>query len=987
MTRAIDILVKMWYNTSMCNSDDFFVERFDNMNDIDIQSETVIEIVVAQYEDLAFNLRPELFQKTLILKHQNDNPYDHNAVILVTDDGEELGFLPKSYAYLYAQAIDSGRYAFSVDILKADLDPETPKLIVKINCELVCRKEEEIESDILGFVQNIVNVYDQTTKEYLTFIYSDKVNVEELLSVLDRARLVQKLLLCSKDVIQNHAIKPNADSIIPITKEYTDIYLNKLQTDISDVLKKIQKAYNGSLDIDDEEEYHRVQSEIRERRKRFRLYDELLVSLIDVAQDYVDITAQINTPLLNNHDAEKKKSAQEEANVSAYEYDDTQFVSDITPELETDVLPDRPQLTEQAFFDWLVSVGGLTDTTAKQYISNIHSIEKLYQNIFGIRQNILGATSTDNAAIIIEALIKRSEYIDANDRRHNGFSISLSKFAQFADISVLGLKNTSDKKHYQPPVSTLPYIVKTVDFENPHNCTYYKPCVFIFNERQYSVKSWFDLYKQFLILLYADNTYSDIIKSLNGRSIYGHRIDFTDKSNSNKLRRPIRVSENFFAEGNLSAADIIKHIKCLMELCSIGDEQMIIKYSAQEEDNEIVLPDGYNDDVTADLKPPSEISTSEQKIDLDYDQELTRAKDPSINAENSPASVLFTPNTVKPFVLGDALVEILLTDAPEVTKYCEHKGGISTKNLRELIKKYYGKTIDLFEMAKILLVDKRFQLVGKGCYIVNKALISQQDVEPENIENNRSEDIISEPVHTASPVFIHEEPTADCTFDPKNGAALTIDAIIEVINENIDALQYEDGFGAYEVKSLLSHKGYTNVSEDEIEALMSGCSELCGTEDGYYTLVRAEKKTEASVGASDKAEDYTKDPMKNAAETPITKTVEYEPPKEDSDARNVILRLNGNVIRAYDYSDALNKVCEFSINCKPFKMARMNEQDILLHGNSVFYRKPVPVDGCNRLSNGLQITAVSTLSDLQTITSAVKRYCQIDDDMITIISR
>ena len=68
-------------------------------------------------------------------------------------------------------------------------------------------------------------------------------------------------------------------------------------------------------------------------------------------------------------------------------------------------------------------------------------------------------------------------------------------------------------------------------------------------------------------------------------------------------------------------------------------------------------------------------------------------------------------------------------------------------------------------------------------------------------------------------------------------------------------------------------------------------------------------------------------------------------------------------------------------------MARIAGLNIQIHGNSVFYRKAVPVDGYNKLSNGLQIITIATLSDLQTITAAVQKYCQIDDDMIAIISK
>ena len=244
-----------------------------------------------------------------------------------------------------------------------------------------------------------------------------------------------------------------------------------------------------------------------------------------------------------------------------------------------------------------------------------------------------------------------------------------------------------------------------------------------------------------------------------------------------------------------------------------------------------------------------------------------------------------------------------------------------------------------------------------------------------------------EPMPTVTQTVIHEETTADDTVDTENDNKLTIEPIIAVIRENYDNLQYEDGFGAYEVKTLLSQKGFTDLVEDEIEALMSDCSQLREIEEGYYTLAEVEDTTETTVEVSDSVDNIAEDTVAEVAESPITTSVPDEPQQTDTDARHIVLRLNGNVIRAYDYSDALNKICEFSINCKPFRMARIAGQAIQIHGNSVFYRKSVPVDGYNKLSNGLQIITIATLSDLQTITAAVQRYCQIDDDMIAIISK
>lgn len=980
------------------------------MNNMEIQREAIIEIVGTQYEGRAVNHNSLSLQQSLTFKHQIDNPHDHNAVLLLTKDGKELGFFPKGYASLYAPAIDSGRYTFSIEIVKTEPDLERPILIIKIISELLGHSEEEIESDIIGFVQNIVNGYAQETKEYLAFVYSEKVNIDDLLSVLDRIRLIQKLLSCSNDIIENRAIKPNSDKFALLTKEDLTQYLNEREADVRDVLKKIQKAYNESLDIDDEEEYHRVQSEVRERRKKFRQYDNLLISLLDIVTSYVNIATQAHSPALEFQDNELERSSHTDKTApTVSEPEKGESVQTIEPS-------DVSRFTEQAFFDWLISDGGVLDSTARQYISNIHSIEKLYQTLFGIRQNILGTFSTDSVRSMIETLIQKSEYIDANERRHNSFSMSLSKFAQFVGISVAGLKNTTKKKNYQLPISTQPYIIKTVNFDNPHNYTYHKPCSFILNEQRYVVGSWQDLYKKFLNLLYTNNTYSEVIKGLNNKVLYGRHIDFADKTRIHKLRTPIMVSTNFFAEGNLSAADIIKHIKCIMEFCSIDNEHMVIEYSTQENEDDTK--------VTIDSAPEQKNTNSEitETIDANFseaktsitDEERT-AKDNSIecpanksglasamtqnDSDNTlPEAVSFIPNHTKSFVLKDAIIEILLTDAPEVTKYHEYKGGISSKNLRKLIKKYYEKTIGLFEISKLLMSDRTFRSVGKGCYVINETALPHSKSEPEFTENDEPAESVTKSVRTPETTIAHEMPTITAAVKtmtkPISTATqtaihkeiivddeLTIEPIIEVIKENYNNLQYEDGFGAYEVKILLSQKGYTNVSEDEIDALMSKCPEFREVEDGYYTLAEIEDGTETTAKISDSVENKAE-----GIESSIFAIDSDESQQVDSDARDIVLSLNGNTVKAYDYSDALGKICEFSINCKPFKMARIAGQGIQIHGNNVFYRKSVPVNGYSKLSNGLQFITIATLSDLQAITAEIKKYCQIDDDVITIIA-
>lgn len=77
--------IMLWW-LYIYNSNNNFTERFCDMNNMEIQREAVIEIVGTQYEERALNHRSLFLQQELVLKHQSDNPHDHNAVILLTKD-------------------------------------------------------------------------------------------------------------------------------------------------------------------------------------------------------------------------------------------------------------------------------------------------------------------------------------------------------------------------------------------------------------------------------------------------------------------------------------------------------------------------------------------------------------------------------------------------------------------------------------------------------------------------------------------------------------------------------------------------------------------------------------------------------------------------------------------------------------------------------------------------------------------------------------
>ena len=470
------------------------------------------------------------------------------------------------------------------------------------------------------------------------------------------------------------------------------------------------------------------------------------------------------------------------------------------------------------------------------------------------------------------------------------------------------------------------------------------------------------------------------MKSLIGKSVYGDYIDFTDAAHSHTLHRPIKISSDFYAERNLSAIQIIRRIKGLMVLCSIDNKHMIIEYGAKETDNSDAEANEHHITSPAQKPTVSDDQYENHKSScFDISESLVTESNVQLeSADTRNNDVLdpakFTPNTSKPFELKNAIIEIMSSAAPEITAHYEYNNGFSSNVLCNLIKTYYGKSVNQFDLSILIINDKAFKSVGKCCYTLS-------EVAAANIEKPIEE--IAENVYVDETPFRREYDVID-NSNATTEETLKTDTIIDVIRENSDNLQYEDGFGSYEVKNLLSNKGISNVSEEQIEALMSQCPELQEIEEGYYILAEGNSINEKSANQTAYIEII---PENEVAEKIQTETNPEESISLNAEARHIILKLNGNTIRAYDYSDALNKVCEFSINYKPFRMARIAGQAIQIHGNSVFYRKSVPVDGYNKLSNGLQIIRIDSIDDLKFITEEIKKYCRISDDMITIVSK
>ena len=334
----------------------------------------------------------------------------------------------------------------------------------------------------------------------------------------------------------------------------------------------------------------------------------------------------------------------------------------------------------------------------------------------------------------------------------------------------------------------------------------------------------------------------------------------------------------------------------------------------------------------------------------------------------------------KPFVLKDAIIGIMQSDDPEILKHRGYGGGFNNKALSEILKNFYGQNINMFSITSLLMRDSTFVSVGKLHYVLDKnrmpidekELTSRisgraiiQNDKPSFVQENSGVPLTNAPTETdaADPAHIgiaesktepseQKEETEKKTplekeHPNKQDLRSLKDAVLKVIWDNREALEYRDGFGAYEVRTLLSKMGIA-ADEHEIETVMENSRELDEIEDGYYVYYG---EWQGNLVEESEPEEETPD-------EPVE--VETDEPKEDetalvsmnpaSDHSSVKLVINGREM------NACQKLEGFISQYRQWYEGLRKNKDL-----SVRYRESVKrtfdgIERCiERLENGVRI--------------------------------
>lgn len=151
-----------------------------------------------------------------------------------------------------------------------------------------------------------------------------------------------------------------------------------------------------------------------------------------------------------------------------------------------------------------------------------------------------------------------------------------TQFAMVIDNSVVATEKSYDTKKCES--------IMTISFDKIIDLSYTKP-VFVsyFNEEIKNISTWKQLYVSVFEKLYKD--YDKIIPLNQSFNSGKGRMDFCNTEYYSSMVSPKEIVFGKFLETNLSATDIVRKIKLLLDICLVDTENILIKYEPKVDSN------------------------------------------------------------------------------------------------------------------------------------------------------------------------------------------------------------------------------------------------------------------------------------------------------------------------------------------------------------------------------------------------------------------
>lgn len=203
-----------------------------------------------------------------------------------------------------------------------------------------------------------------------------------------------------------------------------------------------------------------------------------------------------------------------------------------------------------------------------------YKIDDIYRNINGITFQMHSMESAYKGYTLLKPASKLFTEIVQIYKHDNGRFIKILKEARRMFMTE---ESHSNNDHNLNEIGKKCII----DFSNIVDLSYTKPTKAVYFEDDLGkVSSWKELYVKVFQNLYEDYDYK--IPKNKPFSLENGRMDFCTQEYYSSMVAPKEIERGFYLETNLSATDIVRKIKLLLDICLIDEENIVIEFERND---------------------------------------------------------------------------------------------------------------------------------------------------------------------------------------------------------------------------------------------------------------------------------------------------------------------------------------------------------------------------------------------------------------------
>lgn len=263
------------------------------MEDIDVFSENVIEVLETNYEGRAVNHEGlKIGQKVKLINKPYDD-YNKNEIFVVTLDNKVLGRFPINYAAKYAPLIDDKKCVIYSEVVYAQYNVTRPVLTISVRVSadnlVNSLNETQTEQKLVDCVQKYVDIYEKYLDDFHNYIDADNFEESEVIRTFLKLRYYKKIVKISHNIILENNIK-RSDKSNDNNYNYALVFedINKIAETTKKLLKENQLQFNAiynNEDVDNSDDELEHVQKIMAEKKHLKKIQAYCQAVLDVKEE------------------------------------------------------------------------------------------------------------------------------------------------------------------------------------------------------------------------------------------------------------------------------------------------------------------------------------------------------------------------------------------------------------------------------------------------------------------------------------------------------------------------------------------------------------------------------------------------------------------------------------------------------------------------------------------------------------------------------